>query len=455
MSAKNVQNFRGTRDWIGEEMRWRQGIISTIQRVFESFGFEPLETPVIESMATLTGKYGEEGETKLFRLAGGGMTNVSRGGLRYDHTVPLARAVAQHWQDVILPYRRYVIGPVFRDEATQAGRFRQFWQADFDTVGSTSLLVDAEVPAMNVAVFQALGFPAGSFTVAINDRRLLNAMASAIGANPTEAIEIFRAWDKLEKASRTDVRDELTAKRVRQEVILRFDLLTDLLLVIKDDPADQILWKITDQLQSPEVNRAASIIDLLFGYIAAMGVPSWAYRFNPLLARGLDYYTGPIFETVAGGLGSITGGGRFDELIAKLGGPDMPASGSSFGLERVMGVMEDLGLKPEMVEGADVYITVFDQGNSDLVQASFRAASALRLTGYRVEVYTGDQAKLGKQLDISQRKFVPVCVIIGPDEAKSGSVMVKDMTAERGTQNQFLVPEVNLVSMVEKLLNGN
>lgn len=446
------QNFRGTQDYIGTDMRWRQQVISTVQQVFESFGFEPLETPVIELLSTLTGKYGEEGEMKMFRLTGS-ESDPKRGGLRYDQTVPLARVSAQYWQKLTLPYRRYVIGPVFRNESTQAGRFRQFTQCDFDTVGSQSQLVDAEVPVMNYTALTKLGFPAKSFEIQINDRRLLNALASTLSINDTQTIEVFRAWDKLEKSDRKSIREELVTKGLSKDAIKQFDNLTDTLEVVSKFSSDQSLSMLVRNVKNDQVKKAVADLTELFLYISAMGVPSWAYKFNPLLARGLDYYTGPIFETIAGNSGSITGGGRFDKLIQTLGGPDLPASGSSFGLERVMGVMEELNLKSNYLPSADVYITVFDQTDSSLVKASFEAATAARLTGLKVEVYTGPQVKLSKQLDIASKKKASIVLIIGPDELRSGEVTVKSMFALTGEQKQYSVNVRSLGSVLTKLFN--
>ncbi len=453
MSTKNSGslNFRGTRDWFGDEMRWRKSIVSTIENVFESFGFEPLETPILETMKTLTGKYGEEGEMKLFRLTGNG-TDIRRGGLRYDHTVPLARAVALNWNRLIMPYRRYAIGPVFRNESTQAGRFRQFYQCDFDTIGSDSLLVDAEISTMNYRVLTALGFPVGSFQILVNDRRLLNALARYIKADDNQMVEIFRAWDKLEKVDRESVRKELLDKGLSFRLVSAFDRLTDVLQNATELSATDSLAKISSAMNTPEVTSAVRVVDDLFSYISASGVPPWAVRFYPLLARGLDYYTGPIFETSAGELGSITGGGRFDQLIGQLGGPDLPASGSSFGLERLMVVLEELELKPEFVKPADVFVTVFDQQNPQLIRSSFELASSLRQAGFRVEVYTGSNARLGKQLDICRRKNIPVALIVGEEEISSGNVAVKNMVSSRSGGNQSIIPKKELETFVAGLL---
>ena len=446
-----AQSFRGTKDWLGLEMRWRQSVINTVRGVLESFGFEPLETPIIETISTLTGKYGEEGEGKLFRLSGSG-TDAKRGGLRYDQTVPLARIMAMYWQKVILPYRRYAIGPVFRNESTQAGRFRQFTQCDFDTVGSTSQLVDAEIPAMNYSVLTKLGFPAGSFQIQINDRRLLNALVLTLGVTEKDSFEVFRAWDKIEKVGKEEASRELLTKGLAKAVVDQFVSLTETLETVSKMKPDQALGQLAKDVSTTEVVSAVESLTNLFGNIAAMEIPDWAYKFSPLLARGLDYYTGPIFETYAGVLGSITGGGRFDKLIATLGGPDLPASGSSFGLERVMGVMEELGLKPDNLPVADAYITVFDSKDPKLVQASFEIATMLRLTGLKVEVYTGDQSKLGKQFNIAERKNIPLVFVIGPDELRTDSVTIKDMFASQGKEKQFTVGRKDTADLVRTLL---
>ena len=476
---RGIGNYRGTRDYFGDEARWRARIIATISQVFESFGFEPLETPGIETERTLTGKYGEEGETKRFKL---GLPFPNEGGLRYDHTVPLARFMAMNWNRFPLPYRRYAIGPVWRNETTQAGRFRQFFQCDFDTVGSISPVIDAEIVAMNYTVLTRLGFK-GNFIVKVNDRRLLNSLANALGfINPDETMALFRAWDKQEKFTLDQIRSEfaydlakINLRRRREEgedkefdhavslarkrLSVAFEPATALLSEVPDDTAKGLRAISKYFAKSPDVLNALGELGRLLDYIAAMGVPTKYYQFWPLLARGLDYYTGPIFETIveSSGIGSITGGGRFDNLIAQMGGPDMAASGSSFGLERVMEVMEQLSLKPKSTQPTQVFITLFDLNDPKLCQASFELAGRLRLAGLNVEVYTGEGQKLAKQLDIANRKCIPLVTILGTNELNDKMVTIKDLRRQKtgkgmSTSNQILVPLSKAVEQVHALL---
>ena len=317
-------------------------------------------------------------------------------------------------------------GAVGRNEDPAAGRLRQFTQCDFDTAGTDSPVVDAEIVAMFSAVLNRLGFPS-VWEIQINDRRLLNAMVQPIGCKPNQAIEIFRAWDKLDKASLAQITGELLDKGIDGDQVVRFESLTKCLL---DLPADQVLDGV-EAIFGDIVKDPIAQLRELKSFILAMGVDSKSFRFVPTLARGLDYYTGPIFEVVVNqkGIGSIAGGGRYDNLVAALGGPELPASGASFGLERLMSVMEDLGLKPESTQTTDVFVTLWDITNPELTKASFGIANNLRLDGYRVEVYTGDaRKKLAKQLDICRRKLIPKVIIIGPDEMRQGVVTIKDMT---------------------------
>lgn len=471
---RGIGNFRGTRDYSGEEARWRQQAIDTIRRVFEAFGFEPLETPALETERTLKGKYGQEGEMRRFRI---NLPFPDEAGLRYDHTVPLARFMAMNWNQFPLPYRRYVIGPVFRNETVQAGRLRQFTQCDFDTVGSTSRIIDAEVVAMNSMVLSRLGFREGTYVVRVNDRKLLNAMSQAMAYSPEEAVPLFRCWDKLEKVAFPEAREgliedlvdleELTRgkkyekeeresakSRLNQRLASRFDQVTEELFSICDyanaNP-DLVLGRLAALFEgSKEVRQAVNEMEILLNYISSMVSPD-VYRFWPVLARGLDYYTGPIFETTVevAEIGSITGGGRFDNLIQQMGGPDMPASGSSFGLERIMEVIEQLGLKPETSQTTQVFVTLFSLNDAALVRAAFELSTELRLTGVCVEVYTGEAQKLSKQIDIANRKSIPIVVIIGPDELGQNTVTIKEMRS--GTQR--VIPRAEVVGRIQALLN--
>lgn len=416
------QNFKGTKDFDGLDAKKREFVVSKMKIVFELFGFEPLDTPAIELGRILDGKYGEDGQSKLFKLNLSLSESVA--GLRYDHTVPLARFMAMNPSKKVLPYRRYAIGKVWRNESVQAGRSREFTQCDFDTVGSGSLVVDAEILAINFQILTSLGFPSDSFKLQYNDRRLLNVMTQSIGCTETEGIEVLRAWDKLEKVGLNATVEELNTKGLPEAVISAYRKLSEELLAADDKFA---------YLQQALGEAGAAVLEKVenLGYYAqSMGVPETSILFNPLLARGLDYYTGPIFETVIekSGIGSISGGGRFDNLISVLGGPDLPASGSSFGLERVIAVMDQLGIEIPIRASAPVFITLFDQENLDLVRYSFQLASRLRLDGIATEVYNGANAKLGKQFDIANRKGAQIVIILGGQELSDQSVTIKALS---------------------------
>ena len=444
---RGIQTFRGTKDYFGDEARWRISVIETIRKSLELFGFEPLETPAIENERTLKGKYGDEGDKKRYRLS---LPYPQEAGLRYDQTVPLARFMAMNWNQFPLPYRRYVIGPVWRDESVQAGRLRQFYQCDFDTVGSDSPIIDAEVVAINYTILSKLGFT-DTFRVRVNDRRLLDAMAEALGIlDPSQKLALFRAWDKLEKTSLEAITQELVLAGLPTKTLRSFSRVTEKLLQLNNQPSDRLLSVLSRLFKNESVATEIKRLEFLTRSILDMGVPEINFAISPLLARGLDYYTGPIFETVVekAGVGSITGGGRFDKLIADMGGPDLPASGSSFGLERIMTVMEELGLKPTSAQSTKVLVTVFDPDSAQLVSRSYQAASALRLDNVNTEIYTGANRRLSAQIDIARRKNISLVVIVGPDELSSNTVTVKNLQSK----TQSTIPFLELSDCVKTLL---
>lgn len=444
---RGIQNFRGTRDYFGNDARQRLWVIEQIRQSFELFGFEPLETPAIENERTLKGKYGDEGEKKRFRLS---LPFPQEGGLRYDQTVPLARFMSMNWNRFPLPYRRYVIGPVWRDESG-AGRLRQFTQCDFDTVGSTSSIIDAEIVAINYTVLSKLGF-GNVYQIKLNDRRLLDAIARYLKVESRDLTNaIFRAWDKLEKADRATIRKELKEDGADRNLIRRFERATDKLQETTSMSNEDTITFLNRAFPVVWVSGALANIYRLIADVSNMGVPDEAYKFYPLLARGLDYYTGPIFETTVDvqGVGSITGGGRFDKLISDMGGPDLPASGSSFGLERVMEVMTQLGLSPQSNQNTQVFLTIFNQDNQELCGQTFKVASKLRLDNIPVEIYTGSKSKLGSQFDIARRKSIPLVVVIGPDELTNNTVTLKDMRSG----NQQTINISDLSAKVKEILS--
>ena len=448
-----ARNYRGTRDWLGGEVLLRQKVINTLREVFEEFGFEPLETPEIELQEVLAGKYGEEADALTYSFRKGDDWI----GLRYDHTVPLARVVAQHEKELIYPYRRYALGPVFRADEPQAGRYRRFIQCDFDVVGVAEPIADAEVIALTYTALRRLGFD--KFEIQFNDRRLLNGIAKASGADTKElALAFMRGWDKLERADREQISQELREKGASPELISRFFEVTDQLLKLEKE---NIIEKLRQLFPNqPEVAQGTAVLEKMLGYITSFGVPSQFYRVNPCLARGLVYYTGPIFETVIkeAGIGAITGGGRFDDLIAALGGPNLPATGSSFGLERIISVMQTLGIAKSQKTVTQVFVAIFDPDSPRLVEKAIQFAAWLREKDIKTEL-SMEKGSIGRQLRIADRRGIPVAVFAGPQELESGTIIVKDLTAPLTTDekdkwaNQWRVPEEDLVKKVKELLD--
>lgn len=452
MPNVEARNYRGTKDYLGQEANLRGIVTGKIVDVFQRFGFEPLETPVIELRDTLLGKYGEEGNNLTYFFRKGG----EEIGLRYDHTVPLARVVAQHLNEIVLPYRRYTVGPVFRADTPQKGRFRQFNQCDFDIIGVSSPIADAEVVAITYNVLKELGF--NDFEVQICDRRLLDGMAKAVGtANRDQVFSVLRSWDKITKASRDQISQELSDAGNSKDVIDNFNALTDKLLQIEGTN-----HQIVDQLRGllPEQSEIISGIKALtemVNYLEAFGIPNTSFRINPTLARGLDYYTGPIFETVVkqAGVGSITGGGRFDNLIKTLGGPDTHGTGSSFGLERIIAVMDQLRITPKEAQLTEIFVTVFDPQDIKSTEQAIKLVSSVRDWGFKAEMYMGD-GKLGKQFQLADRRNCDLVLVVGPDEEKQGLVTVKNLQESKGGEktNQTQIGNQELHAFLSRALRN-
>lgn len=441
-----ARNYRGTRDFLRPESDLRQSVTQMMIGVFERFGFEPLETPVVELRGTLLGKYGNEGNNLTYFFQKGG----EEIGLRYDHTVPLSRVVAQHLHEIVIPYRRYAVGPVFRADTPQKGRYRQFTQCDYDIIGVAGPVADAEVITVSYSVLRQLGFE--EFEIQICDRNLLEGMARSIGATTKDQVlAVLRGWDKIEKATREQVTGELSEAGASVGTIESFNRATDRLLEIRGTN-EEILATVKSLFPSSlETEKGIKTLSEMNRYIDAFGIPREYFKINPTLARGLDYYTGPIFETVVkkAGVESITGGGRFDNLIKSLGGPQTPGTGSSFGLERVITVMEQLKITPKDLPSIEVFVTVFDPQDQHTVEQSIRLVSQVREMGYQAEMYMGD-GKLGKQFQLADRRKCQLVLVVGPDEEKQGLVTMKDLKVSRGGEktNQIQVKDHELQSVL-------
>ncbi len=425
--------YKGTRDFLPAQMIRRNYVIKIITEIFEKYGFEPLETPTIEMWETLSGKYGEEGDRLTYRFTDRGDREV---GLRYDLTVPLARVVAMYPQ-IPKPFKRYQIQPVWRADKPQKGRFREFYQCDIDTIGSPSVLADAELLAVNFEILTRLNFEA--FVMRINSRKVLTGIVEAAGLDQSRAIQVFRAIDKLDKIGFAGVTPLLQEEGLPAEAV---QSILDILR-IEGDNAER-LDRAKVLLASSETGRAGlAEIEELLGFLRAFGIPEANFLFDLCLARGLDYYTGPIFETVVEKprIGSITGGGRYDHLIAMFSGQEQPATGSSIGLERIITVMEELDMFPEnLTTPTQVLVTVFAP---ETLKYSIRIAQTLRRAGINTDLYTGS-SKLRGQFGLANDRGIPVVIIAGPDEIAREAVNIKQMWS--GVQET-----VSLQDMTEKI----
>ena len=433
---------RGMRDILPEQMIRRQYVIDVIRDIFEEFGFEPLQTPALELSEVLTGKYGPDAE-KLIYQAGhtGGKEDIS---LRYDLSVPLCRVVAMYPQ-LPKPFKRYQIDPVWRAERPQKGRYRQFFQCDADTVGSDSMLADAENVNLIYQVLSRLGFK--QFEININDRKLITGIGQYAGVPSEQLGGLYRSIDKLDKIGLDGVTAELRENEIPDDVIEK--LIT--LLQVEGDAAT-VLNEMKQQLGDLNtVCEGIADLEELIHYLTTLGVPEECYRVNVAMVRGLEYYTGPIYETVVEKpkIGSITGGGRYDELIGSFSKQSYPATGTSFGIERIIDVMEEFDMFPSTVGKTvtQVLMTVFDD---DLMEESLKLATMLRQGGIRTEVYFRP-GKISTQMKYADTKGIPYAVILGSDELTSGTAAVRDLA----TREQENVPLDKIVEHINERLDND
>ena len=412
---------RGMRDILPQKMLQRQYVISQVEKVFQRFGFEPLQTPVLELRETLLGKYGEDAEKLIYDAQHReGKEELS---LRYDLTVPLTRVVAMY-PELVKPFKRYQIAPVWRAERPQKGRYREFFQCDADIVGSKSMLADAEIVTMIWTVLQTLGFK--SFVTKINNRKILTGIGQYAGV-PNEMLGgLYRSIDKLDKIGVDGVREEMTKSEIPAKVV---DKMVDL-VSIQPNNFGELRERLGD---IPIAMEGLDELEQLATLLGDSGVPRANYQFDFAMVRGLAYYTGPIYETVVTEpkIGSLTGGGRYDELVGLFMNQSIPTTGTSFGIERIIDVMDELAMYPATIGKTvtQVLVTVF---NRDLIGASIRAANVLRAAGINAELAL-DTDGLGKQLKYAAAKAIPFALIIGPDENAAQKGTLRDLASGEQT----------------------
>ena len=435
-NKRQARVLKGFRDYLPEQMILRQRIIEICRDIFESHGFEPLDTPALEYLDVLTGKAGEN-EKLMYRFEDAGGREV---GMRYDLTVPLARVVAMHQNDLVLPFKRYHIAPVWRAENPQRGRFREFWQCDADIAGSSSALADAEVIAIMAEALEGIGIP--EFTIRINHRRLLESLGRAAGVRDEQATVLYRAIDKLDKIGSEGVARELADAGVAMDQASRvLDLVTK-----QGEPLALLAELRTELTAVPGAIAAIDELEQLFRVLPDFGVAPRRYALDLALARGLDYYTGPVFEATVTEpkVGSVGGAGRYDGLVGAFLGRPIPATGMSLGLERIIEVVREHGLMPLPTSVAEVALVVFPE----TAGAGARLASSLRKHGLRVDLSLQPHRGIGDQLKLADRKGIPVAVILGSSELESGTATLKDLRAG----DQIVVSLDDLGGAVENLL---
>ncbi len=438
----------GMRDFLPLDIARRRHVIATVTEVYEAHGFVPLETPSIENLSTLTGKYGDEGDQLLYRLLhrrdklaraaekahGEGRpadeAELAEQGLRYDLTVPLARVVAQYGE---LPkfFKRYQIQPVWRADRPGRGRFREFYQCDVDVTGTTSLIAEAEVCSAVATVLEKLGF--ADFEIRLNHRQLLRALIARAGIDVSLEGTALVGVDKLDKIGREGVLNELAERGIAAGSA---EQLLELMVVPEGTGNEAVLERL--EAAGLEARGTAALAGLRELLALTAETPAGRHlRIAPELARGLSYYTGPIFEIAVPDLaGSLGGGGRYDELVGMFGKQQVPAVGFSIGLERILVVMEERGMYPELSSGPEVMLCWMDVGAADVM----RVATVLRGQGLRVETYPEAQ-KLGKQLQYADTVQAGVAAILGKDELSAGQIALKHL--ESGTQERVALADAS------------
>lgn len=414
------QTLKGFRDFLPQEARKRQYVISKLKAVFESFGFEPLETPTLEYEEILSGKYGEEGDQLMYRFEDNGKRRVA---MRYDQTVPLARVVAQYQNDLPTPFKRYQIQPVWRAENTQKGRYREFVQCDIDTVNSSSSLADCEIILTAAKSLEAIGFK--NFKILMNDRRVFSELIENGKVTKEEMDYAVIAVDKLKKIGEEGVITELVNKGLSK------NRATEIIQLIQTQEK-------TDTMQdiSLFLTKYPSLKD--------------SCRFDPTLARGLSYYTGTIFEIEIDEypVGSVCGGGRYDNLIGMFAGKQIPAVGCAFGFDRILEAMEEMKLFPTDLTNSvtEVLVTIFSE---TLKEKSMEVSEKLRNRDINTELYLGEikeKNPLEKQLKYADQKAIPYVVIIGPEENQKNVVTLKNLQ----TREQIQKPIEEIITELKK-----
>ncbi len=443
---------KGTRDFSPEEVVKRNYIMETLKQSFTAYGYQPIETPSFENSETLMGKYGDEGDRLIFKILNSGdflrkvgddvyaekdtsklTPLISEKALRYDLTVPFARYVVQHQNELTFPFKRYQMQPVWRADRPQKGRFREFWQCDADVVGSDSLWQEVELVQLYDAVFTQLNLK--GTTIKMNNRKVLSGIAEVIGESE-KLIDFTVALDKLDKIGEEGVKKEMREKGISETALEKVQP-----LFTASGSAQEKLDLLSKLLQDSETGqKGIEELQFIVNSINDLGLQSAQLEIDVTLARGLNYYTGAIFEVAAPqgvNMGSIGGGGRYDDLTGIFGMKGMSGVGISFGLDRIYLVLEELNLFPETVS-ANTKVLFINFGETEALYA-MKAITQLRKQGISAELYP-DDAKMGKQMGYADKRNIPYTVLAGTSEMQKGRYTLKNMKS--GEQETFALQEL-------------
>ena len=460
---------RGLRDLLPQTMMARQQLIDTVRGVYETYGFSPLETPAVEYLDVLSGSAGEEAQKSIFRVSNPEEEDL---GLRFDLTVPLSRVVSQY-PEIEFPFRRYQISQVWRADKPQPGRFRQFTQFDIDSVGAPSEIADTEIMAVICDALSAINV--GPYQVKFSSRQILNLLLKYAGIGPEQSTDVFRVLDKLDKIGVEKVKKELTEGYEDESGTPVHGLGLEIaqvskieeFLAIRGETRNDVLKTLGVEFGDVEgADEQLALIETISSHLDALGYHSDRVMLDLSIARGLAYYTGPVFEASlleAPQFGSVFGGGRYDDLVTRFGGQPIPATGASMGVDRLLAAIEHLGKAPRRKTMAQVFVSTMDRS---LIPEYLQLAFELRRAGIRTEINVGRPKKLGKQLQRADRLEIPYVLIMGGDEVARNVVTVKEMEVGRdqssdvGDHEQWKaarfgqqeVPRADLVETLKRLL---
>jgi len=451
---------KGTRDFGPEQMAKRQFIIDSIKKVFQCYGFQPLETPAMENLSTLTGKYGDEGDQLLFKILNSGdflkdvessnletrnskavTFDIAEKGLRYDLTVPFARYVVMNRQEIVFPFKRYQIQPVWRADRPQKGRYREFYQCDADVVGTDSLVCETEIILMIKDAFKALGIL--DYSIKINHRGILSGLAEMLGVGANES-SLFVAIDKLDKIGEEKVKEELITRGFNQSALPSlFEILN-----FKGSTAQKIEMLSRKFANTEKGKKGIADFTEVLSLLKSYGSGESHVEFDISLARGLSYYTGCIFEVKINnvGIGSVSGGGRYDNLTAVFDAKEKSSGvGFSFGIDRIYDAMEELQIFPKETSASSTILIAHldDEG----FKYGLKIAQGFRERGIACEIYP-DQLKIKKQMEYAGRKKIPFVVVIGPEEVQTEILTLKKM--ETGNQLKLTFEEIATAVQLHK-----